>query len=331
MIGHSKVRALLAQAVIRQRVPQTLLFAGPEGVGKHTMAVALAQALNCLAAVDGVACGTCGNCIRIAKGQFSDVVEVDNGDTASISIKPIRERVLDPVGYRPFEGQRRVFIIDPADALTVQAQDALLKTLEEPPSSAVLILVSAYPDALRPTVLSRCRRVRFGALSESEVAQVLRDRTGMDPASARARAALAGGSVAQALALDAGVLDDDRAAALELLQAAASASVAAKLKVAATVTKHGTKRREREALGMRLAHVSSLLRDLSLLTSESGDRGDRGEPLANAEREDDLRAVARAFPPDRLITAFGVVARAQSALDRNASPKIVADWVAVGI
>ena len=102
----------------------------------------------------------------------------------------------------------------------------------------------------------------------------------------------------------------------------------AKLKVAATVTRHGTKRREREALGMRLAHVSSLLRDLGVLTSGSGGSN---EPLANAGREDDLRAVARAFPPDRLITAFGVVARAQSALDRNASPKIVADWVAVGI
>ncbi len=331
MIGHPKIRALLAHAVARRRVPQTLLFAGPEGVGKHTMAVALAQALNCTAATDGVACGTCRNCERIAKGQFSDVIEVDNGDTASISIKAVRDRVLALVGYRPFEGQRRVFIIDPADALGLPAQDALLKTLEEPPPSAVLILISSYPDSLRPTVLSRCRRVRFGALTEAEVAEVLREVEGMDPASARARAALAGGSVSHALALDGGVLDDDRAAALDLLQAAASAPLAARLKVASAVTKHGTKRREREALGMRLAHVSSLLRDLSLLTSESADQGDRTEPLANAEREDDLRAVARAFPPDRLITAFDVVARAQTALDRNASPKIVADWVAVGL
>src|SRR6185369_12059405 len=100
-------------AVMRGRVPQTLLFAGPEGVGKHTIALALAQAINCTKSKDGIACGRCSTCTRIAKRQFSDVVEVDNGDIASISIKAIRERVLDLVGYRPFEGQRRVFIIDP--------------------------------------------------------------------------------------------------------------------------------------------------------------------------------------------------------------------------
>lgn len=325
VIGHARVQSLLRQAVIRGSVPQTLLFAGPEGVGKHTVAVALAQAINCTKAVEGVACGRCSSCTRITTGKFSDVVEVDNGDIASISIKAIRERVLDLAGYRPFEGQRRVFIIDPADVLSVQAQDALLKTLEEPPPATVLILISAYPDSLRPTVVSRCRRVRFGLLTDSEVAQVLTSRHGMDAATARARASLAGGSVSQAIALDGGVLEDDREAAWELLRAAAVAPVPAKLKVAEAVTKHGTKRREREALGMRLAHVSALLRDLSALTTAP----QGAAALSNAEREDDLRGLARSFPADRLIAAFGSVARAQNALDRNASPKIVADWVAV--
>lgn len=325
--GHARVQGLLRQAVVRGRVPQTLLFAGPEGVGKHTVALALAQAVNCPSAHDGVACGRCSACTRIAKGQYSDVVEVDNGDIASISIKSIRERVLDLVGYRPFEGQRRVFIIDPADALSVQAQDALLKTLEEPPPSAVLILISAYPDSLRPTVLSRCRRVRFGVLTEAEVTQVLCERHRMDPALARGRAALSGGSVSQALALDGGVFDADREAAWELLRAAAAAPVARRLKVSEEVTKHGTKRREREALSMRLAHVSALLRDLSAITFASGSDA----VLANTDRESEMRAMVRAFPADRLISAFAVVARAQSALDRNASPKIVADWVAAGL
>ena len=324
--GHARVQALLRQAVMRGRVPQTLLFAGPEGVGKHAVALALAQAINCsTTSKDGVACGRCSTCSRIAKGQFSDVVEVDNGDIASISIKSIRERVLDLVGYRPFEGQRRVFIIDPADALSVQAQDALLKTLEEPPPATVLILISAYPDSLRPTVLSRCRRVRFGALTDAEVAQVLTGRHGMEPALARTRAGLSGGSVAQALALDGGVLEDDREAAWDLLRIAAAAPVSARLKVAEAVTKHGTKRREREALGVRLSHVSALLRDLSaLLMTPQG-----GATLSNADREADLRTIVRSFPIDRLISAFEVVAKAQAALDRNASPKIVADWVGV--
>ncbi len=311
LIGHTRLQALLAQAVVRRRVPQALLFAGPSGVGKRTAAVALAQAVNCLAATGGVACGRCSACQRIARGQFSDVVLIDRADAASISIKPVRERILDLVGYRPFEGQQRVFIIDGADDLTVQAQDALLKTLEEPPPSALLMLITVTPDALRPTILSRCRRLRFGVLSDDEVATVLVERLGMDAASARSRAAVAGGSIGQALAVDGGTLEVDRESALALLESSASASVPQRLKVAAAFAKHGSKRRDREALAMRLAHLSSLLRDLGTVATGAPDT----VTLANPDAADVLTRVARA----------------QHVLDRNASPKIVADWVAMGI
>jgi DNA polymerase-3 subunit delta' len=324
--GHARVQALLRQAVQRDRVPQTLLFAGPAGVGKHTMALALAQALNCRETRDGVACGQCSACVRIAKGQFSDVIEVDNGEKASVSIEAVRDRVLNLVGYRPFEGRRRVFIVDPADLLTLPAQDALLKTLEEPPPGAVLILVSAYPDALRPTVLSRCRRVRFSPLADSEVAEVLQ-RLGIDAATARRRTALAGGSVSQALALDGAQLEADRATAMALVQSVAGSSITARLKVAEQLAKPPKNRRARESLGIRLALVSSMLRDLSALSSVT----DGAAMLSDTETETDLRALVRDFSPDRLVAAFGLVARAQAALRRNASPKIVADWVAAGL
>src|SRR5689334_3815306 len=102
VIGHAPVVALLRQAVARGRVPQTLLFAGPEGVGKHTTAVALAQALNCPVrrkAGGDDACGTCQTCQRIARGQHSDVTVIDRGDDATIKLKSLRERLLDVVGY----------------------------------------------------------------------------------------------------------------------------------------------------------------------------------------------------------------------------------------
>ena len=150
-VGHRLATDLLRTAVLHRRVPQSLLFSGPEGVGKRTTAIALAQAVNCPKAVDGDACGRCVVCVRIAKGQHADVVLLDQGGEASIKIQALRDRILDVAGYRPFEAARRVFIIDPADALTAQAQDALLKTLEEPPSTTILILVTAYPDTLLPT------------------------------------------------------------------------------------------------------------------------------------------------------------------------------------
>ena len=121
IVGHTRALDLLRRAVSRRSVPQSLLFAGPEGVGKRTAAIALAQAVNCpQPTVDGDACGACNTCRRILAGTFSDVVTLDKGDKASIGIDPLRDQVLGPIAYRPFEGRHRVFIIDPATVQTHQ-------------------------------------------------------------------------------------------------------------------------------------------------------------------------------------------------------------------
>jgi DNA polymerase-3 subunit delta' len=329
IVGHRHVVHLLQQAVARGRVPQSLLLAGPEGVGKRAVAVALAQAVNCpqRKASTSDACGVCPTCQRIARGQHSDVAIIDQGGYASIKIEALRDRVLDVVGYRPFEALRRVYIIDPADLMTDQAQDALLKTLEEPPPSAILILVTAYPDTLLPTIQSRCRRLRFGPLAEADVTRVLVERCGVEAAKARVLAAASGGSVSAALSEDSGSLEDDREVALGLLTAAAARgpAVAGRLKAAAALAHHESKRRSREALGARLSLVASLLRDLG--TIGAGAHVD----LANADLEAPLTELARAFDLPRLSHAFSVVREAAALLDRYASPKIIADWVALGI
>jgi DNA polymerase-3 subunit delta' len=321
--GHAPLVALLKQAVARDRVPQSLLFAGPDGVGKRAVALALAQAVNCPQRKNGDACGTCPTCQRIARGQHSDVTVVDRGDEASIKIRSLRERVLDSVNYRPFEAARRVFIIDPADAMTIEAQDSLLKTLEEPPSAAIIILISAYPDTLQPTILSRCRRLRFGLLIEADVAKVL-IAEGVAPADAPRLAARAGGTVARALT-GRDEFDDDREAALAVLTAARGSAVIARLKAAAALTKHGSDRRDREALSDRFAILLSLLRDLSALAA-SGTL-----PLAHADLSGPLGSLVPAFSTERVMSAFATVQAADDALGRNASPKLVADWVAVTI
>jgi DNA polymerase III subunit delta' len=324
IIGHAPIVSLLRQAVARGRVPQTLLFAGPEGVGKLTTAVALAQALNCptrRSSGGDDACGTCPTCVRISKGQYSDVTIVDRGDDATIKLKVLRDRVLDAVGYRPFEGARRVFIIA-ADDLREDGQDALLKTLEEPPSSTVLMLISAYPDSLSQTVQSRCRRLRFGPLSEREVARILVERAGADRAAASALAAVSGGSVTRALAEQSGDLAADRDAALTIL-AATKRGVPEQLKASAVLAKNDSDRRDREALGARLDVLASLLRDLGAIASGSGDA------LANGDLERDLRSLSASFPLTRVTAGYASLNHAQTALERNASPKIVADWVAL--
>jgi DNA polymerase-3 subunit delta' len=325
--GHRPLLELLARAIARGTLPPSLLFAGPSGVGKRLTAVALAQALNCdnpAPYADGVdACGKCKPCTRIAKGMHGDVLMVEPGETGAIKIEQIRD-VVDRAGYRPFEGRRRVVIIDDADALVAQAQDAVLKTLEEPPSASVFVLVTDRPDVLMPTVLSRCQRLRFGPLAAADVADVLKRDRNMSDAEAHAAAAAADGSIGRAIDGSAEDAMEARDAAARLLKGAAtSTDPRRRLDGAKALVGGGA---DRDELSRRLLAMSSLLRDLGLLQARADIR-----TLANADLQADLQSLMRAYDGDRTLRAFATVDRALDALDRNASPKIVADWLALNL
>ena len=335
--GHRSLLGLLARAVSRDTLPPTLLFAGPDGVGKRRVAVALAKTINCLAPVkrsaspNGTdddleldACGTCRSCQRIARGVHSDVILVERGESGTLKIEQARD-VVDRASYRPFEGRTRVVIFDEADTLVRQAQNALLKTLEEPPAASVFLLVSSRPDALLPTVRSRCPRLRFGRLSAAEVAELLVRNHGYAETDARAAAASADGSVGLALRAESGDLARAREGASRTLQGAAT-TVDAKRRLEYAkdlVVKKGVAATEREALALRLRAMTSLLRDIGLVNS----RADHAA-LANADLGSDLTRLAADYDGDRVLRAFSAVDRALGAITaRNASPKIVADWL----
>jgi DNA polymerase III gamma/tau subunit len=189
----------------------------------------------------------------------------------------------------------------------------------------MLILVTSKPDALAPTVLSRCRRLRCGLLSDADVAQVLVERCQIDAARARVLATMAGGSVSQALSEEAGQLSEDREAALALLAAVITDRPLTKLKAAVAFTQHDSDRRDREALSMRLTMLGSLLRDLAAQLVGDATR------MANTDAAHDLARLATSFDRGRLLDAWAAIDRAQAALGRNAGPKIVADWVALSL
>jgi DNA polymerase-3 subunit delta' len=218
--GHDHLKQLIARAAVRGTLPPSLIFAGPAGVGKAMMALALAQFLNCLAPAEEDACGECASCRRIVRGVHADVLRIEPGDTGSIKIDQIRE-AIERAAYRPFEGRRRVVIIDHAEQMVVNAQDAILKTLEEPPNASTFILVTDTPDTLLPTIRSRCQRLRFGRLSPGDVAEVLIARHEYAEADAHAAASLSDGSVGRALEGGSEDFVDARAAALQLLETVA--------------------------------------------------------------------------------------------------------------
>jgi DNA polymerase-3 subunit delta' len=328
IVGHRRLLSLLSRAIARDTLPPALLLAGPSGVGKRRAAVAIAEALNCLTPQETAeftreACGECAACRRIQRGVHPDVIVIEPGDMGSIKIEQVRD-VIDRAEYRPFEGRRRVVIIDEADALVDAAQNALLKTLEEPPSASIFVLVSSIPDALLPTVRSRCSRLRFAALSPAEVTEVLRRDHGYAEQDARAAAIDAEGSVSRALEAEAADLVEAREGAQRLLDYTARAGdPSRRLDAARDVTaKKSTSAGERDQLAACLRSLGSLLRDIGILAS-GGDRN----LIGNSDLESQLAAMAKSFDSQRTASAYAAVDEALAALERNASPKIVADWL----
>ena len=334
VIGHRRIVALLERSIARDSLPPSLIFAGPAGVGKRLVATSLAQALNCLnpgprplvpspqpPQID--ACGVCAACMRIARGVHPDVLVLEPGDTGSIKIEQVRD-VVDRAAYRPFEGRRRVVLIDEADALVPAAQNALLKTLEEPPSMSVFVLVTARPDALLPTVRSRCPRLNFRPLSPNEIALALVAR-GQTETAARAVAAAADGSLGRALQASADDFVQARELAGQVLTRAGSTTdprrriEGAKDLLANT---GGSGAADRSQLTVHLRAMASLLRDIALLAA----RADAGR-LANPDVRPSLDRLTQTYQGDRGIRAFTAVDQAIVALERNVGVKTVADWL----
>lgn len=197
ILGHEQQVETLCRSLAQSRLHHAYLFLGPDGVGKKTIALSLAKAIHCAAGTDDF-CGTCDECARIDAGNHPDVrVITPLAGKKEIGIQQIRE-IEKQLSFRSFSGRKKIVIVDPATLMNWPAQNALLKTLEEPPQDSLLILISASRGGLLPTLRSRCLSLSFGPLPRQTVAEYLVARRGLKPEEAGALAAMAMGSLGKA-------------------------------------------------------------------------------------------------------------------------------------
>jgi DNA polymerase-3 subunit delta' len=214
-VGNRRVVEILRRALDFGRLPHALIFAGPDGVGKRSLALLLARRLNCVQPVNGEACDRCSSCRKIIHATHPDLQMIEP-DGAFIKIDQLRS-LINEIAYQPFEGRLRVAILNNADQMRVEAGNCLLKTLEEPPSRSILILVTAKPYALLGTIRSRARLIQFGLIEEREIEDYLIRHAGRNAEDARLAAALSNGSLGAALASDAAQTREMRTLALRFI------------------------------------------------------------------------------------------------------------------
>jgi DNA polymerase-3 subunit delta' len=252
--GQDAACSALRAALTHDRLPHALLFAGPDGVGKRCVALALVAWLQCEDR-GAEACGTCTSCRQIAAGSHPDFQMVVTAQgKKEIGVDRIRE-LKRFAQLQPVRGRLKAAIIDEAHMLTVAAQNALLKTLEEPPDRSLLILVAHNPDALLATVRSRCQRMPFSPLPTDIVVDILTRQHGLDAAAARELATLANGSPGRALALRSALAGEDPAHLRQQLAALGTGRYVAIMQLAHALSHPET------AVGVKLEMLLAQYRD----------------------------------------------------------------------
>lgn len=312
-IGHRWAVEQLAAGLVSHNISRANLFTGPEAVGKAHLATEYAAALNCLS--DTPPCGSCTHCRRISALSHPDVtfIKPDNGH---IKIGQIRQMQYE-ISLKPYEARWRVAIITDMHTATEEAENALLKTLEEPPAQAVLILTALDAGLLEPTVVSRCRVMALQPVPADVIAQALVER-GIEPLSAAEIARLSGGRVGWALQAAGNLELVERhqnvvADFLDLLEAGYADRIA-------TAEALGRQEDLVEIIGT----WQSVWRDVMLISAGCNDL------VVNHRQRVRLEQYAQATGLEQALRAATDIQNAITQLEQNVNPRLVVESMLLG-
>lgn len=205
ILGHEQVKHHFYQAMESGRVNHAYILNGEAGMGKKTLANAFALSLFCQG-TEKRPCLACHPCKQILSGNHPDLIYVTHEKPNSIGVDDIRSQVQDTISIRPYSSDYKVYIIDEAQKMTGQAQNALLKTIEEPPSYAIIVLLTTNQEAFLPTILSRCVQLKLKPLKDETIKQYLMTQFGVSEVDAEVFTAFARGNLGMAIRM---VTSDD--------------------------------------------------------------------------------------------------------------------------
>lgn len=357
-LGNERIVAALRGMLRRDRAPSALLFTGPAGIGKYTLARMFAQAANCERLKDDF-CGECDSCRRMApledpvplikaglteRGESADAAAVErmplilepHPDVWLLVPDPVRRlspvarpmirvgqlRAVQRAAYFKPQGRRRIFILDGANTMRWNDADLFLKILEEPPESATLILLAPSPDSMLPTIRSRCLQFHLAPVAVEEIDAFLKARSDKKPAERKLAAQLAGGSPGAALEMN---LDEStrlRRSILKLLETAIQGGKSSEL-FAATAQ---LAKQEKESFENVLGLLYSLLNDLLELS-----QGPKNSFSRNPDLQAELQALSRKIDFEWVLRATQGLDQLESRLRRNIGRQLGLDSLLVSL
>lgn len=333
LIGNERVKGTLRRMLAAKRIPGALCFAGEAGIGKKLFALELAKSLLCRAPEGIEACDRCASCVRVVRIAYpaSDDAEANKKIIWSghadvglvrpagrfINVAQMRE-IEREANFRPYEGAVRVLLIEEADQLNEASSNALLKTLEEPPQTTHLILLTARPASLLPTIRSRCQTIRFAPLKPAEIEKYLVSSDKKMPAAdAQLLARASQGSLGRALMLDAKAYRERRDAMLDIVGALTPRPDRARLLRA---SEEWTDAKRKDEYESRLDALETLLRDVWALALSASE-----EQLVNADIRAQLAQLSAGVSSRRIAGWITQIETLRGQLAVNINRKVATD------
>jgi DNA polymerase-3 subunit delta' len=332
LVGNHPLKTVLRRLLIQKRVPNALLFAGADGVGKRQFALRLAKAFVCQNPKDAEACDACANCRRADnytlpkaddRDAFKKVIFSEHPDIGTVT--PYNKNILvdairdleTEANFRPFEVTARFFIVDEADKMNDAASNALLKTLEEPPATSHIFLVSSRPDALLPTIRSRCQTLRFVPIAAGEIEDYLSNDKKFASRDAALLARLCSGRLGHALGTDLEKFRANRHAMLKVLESILIKENRGEL---LRVAEEMNDAKNKDDFETKLDILQTLIHDIWTMRNEADTK-----ILVNVDLETDLRKLAARAESLRLAVWLSEIETLREQLAFNLNRKIATD------